>query len=636
MSREQREATRKRIVGSREERERVRARLRSGHLPSEIDDASVVDKRFRRLGIEELRRDVRRLERVLGTSNLVPAATLERGAKVSRSVARVRILDSRGGLLGWGTGFMASPRLFLTNNHVLQSVEEAASSRVDFNYQDGLDGKPMPVAVFGLDPVTFFETDVDLDFTLVAVSAGSPTLAPLESFGFCPMIPIPAKTLVGEYLNIIQHPEGQPKQVAVRENRLLARLDNFLHYETDTAPGSSGSPVFNDQWEVVALHHSGVPATNEAGEYVTIEGKIWSLDQGEHKLAWTANEGTRISSICTHLVRLNATGPKGRLLSELLNHSPPIEVRAAAADRTRIDSEPVTPVATPDGSAIEIPLKITVQVDGADRLSSARASISTGAGRPTGTPLADPDDADLRDALEEARRARARPYYSKPEDERDRSAYYEGIDFEDPHLYRALNVLLEVTHTNPLRYNPSLHVYPWLDLQPNLKLKSVYSGIEFEPEDVIREDARIEQRRAAELARLMRVESSVGLEALQALEVSHPFNCEHVVPQSWFGKREPMRGDLHHLFACEWGCNSFRGNLPYFDFADFEEAIRTDCGKRLEHRFEPGDGKGVVARAVLYFVLRYPHEINATDAEYELDRLRTLVAWHKTFCGVPP
>jgi len=37
------------------------------------------------------------------------------------------------------------------------------------------------------------------------------------------------------------------------------------------------------------------------------------------------------------------------------------------------------------------------------------------------------------------------------------------------------------------------------------------------------------------------------------------FNCEHVVPQSWFAKRKPVRGDLHHVFACEPGCNSFRG-----------------------------------------------------------------------------
>ena len=81
-------------------------------------------------------------------------------------------------------------------------------------------------------------------------------------------------------------------------------------------------------------------------------------------------------------------------------------------------------------------------------------------------------------------------------------------------------------------------------------------------------------------------------------------------------KREPMRGDLHHLFACESGCNSFRGNIPYFDFPDFEEAVREECGKRVANKFEPAGGKGAVARATLYFLLRYP-EIDASTAEYE-------------------
>lgn len=41
------------------------------------------------------------------------------------------------------------------------------------------------------------------------------------------------------------------------------RLDSWTlmsseSYLTDTLPHSSGSPVFNSEWEVVALHHAGV------------------------------------------------------------------------------------------------------------------------------------------------------------------------------------------------------------------------------------------------------------------------------------------------------------------------------------------------------------------------------------------
>ena len=86
-------------------------------------------------------------------------------------------------------------------------------------------------------------------------------------------------------------------------------------------------------------------------------------------------------------------------------------------------------------------------------------------------------------------------------------------------------------------------------------------------------------------------------------------NCEHVVPQSWFDKAEPMRSDLHHLFACEPGCNSFRGNVPYWQFPSDEEVERYLCGRRETGKFEPEHGKGPVARATLYFLVRYPGEI---------------------------
>ncbi|MEZ4297683.1 MAG: endonuclease [Polyangiaceae bacterium] len=99
-----------------------------------------------------------------------------------------------------------------------------------------------------------------------------------------------------------------------------------------------------------------------------------------------------------------------------------------------------------------------------------------------------------------------------------------------------------------------------------------------------------------------------------------PLNCEHVVPQSWFGKREPMRGDLHHLFACEPRCNSFRGNLSYASFGD--EKSMSGCGQKRGDRFEPLGGKGAVARATLYFLVRYPGEITQLTPE-QLTLLRT-------------
>ena len=60
-----------------------------------------------------------------------------------------------------------------------------------------------------------------------------------------------------DFVNIIQHPAGQFKKITLYHNIVTNTTDRIVQYLTDTMPGSSGSPVFNSQWEVVALHHSG-------------------------------------------------------------------------------------------------------------------------------------------------------------------------------------------------------------------------------------------------------------------------------------------------------------------------------------------------------------------------------------------
>ena len=127
---------------------------------------------------------------------------------------------------------------------------------MEFNFQDDLAGRPLASVVFDLEPEAFFVTDARLDYSLVAVAEGSISDdAALGQFGWNRLIEEQGKAIVGVHVNVIQHPNGEPKQLALRENRIVDELEDFLHYETDTAPGSSGSPVFNDQWEVVALHH---------------------------------------------------------------------------------------------------------------------------------------------------------------------------------------------------------------------------------------------------------------------------------------------------------------------------------------------------------------------------------------------
>jgi endonuclease I len=167
-----------------------------------------------------------------------------------------------------------------------------------------------------------------------------------------------------------------------------------------------------------------------------------------------------------------------------------------------------------------------------------------------------------------------------------------------------------------------------VDLHPDRMLRGIYSGATFTAEELVRADLRVETARRRRFAALLSESTTTFAAQAAAVEEELLFNCEHVVPQSWFAKDEPMRGDLHHLFACEPKCNSFRGNIPYFDFTG-QEGIREACGRREGDGFEPVAGKGPAARATLYFLLRYPGHIGDTAGELSADRLEMLLSWHE-------
>ena len=243
--------------------------------------------------------------------------------------------------------------------------------------------------------------------------------------------------------------------------------------------------------------------------------------------------------------------------------------------------------------------------------------------------------ASVKAAVAKVEEARAEPYYDDAADEDARAAYYaEVADQEGEELRALLAALLERTHDPRPRYKPMEWVYPRVDLHPDGLLRSLYSGKTFSAQELIEADAEVELARTARWQEFNVREIAVGPSELRdefaAIEAALPYNCEHVVCQSWFGEDEPMRGDLHHLFACESRCNSFRSNYPYFDFPEREKVVREDCGRlEQEDGFEPGAGKGPAARATLYFLLRYPGFIGDTERELAPDRLEVLLAWHE-------
>jgi endonuclease G len=240
----------------------------------------------RRDNIEDIRKGPTR--KIIGTEDFLGVSYLEAGAGAACAVGRVVIRED-GQVAGYGTGSLVSPSLLLTNHHVLPSAEVAEGSSIEFRFQDGLDGEPLEPKTFELDPGRFFLADEDFDFALVAVKA---TPAELAEFSFNRLTDDPGEQAVGSFVTIVQHPRGKKKQIALRENRIVHVLDSFLHYEADTEPGSSGSPVFDDSWHVVCLHHASVPAPDqtELGGFVNegirakslrevIEGKTFSAEE---------------------------------------------------------------------------------------------------------------------------------------------------------------------------------------------------------------------------------------------------------------------------------------------------------------------------------------------------------------------
>lgn len=76
-----------------------------------------------------------------------------------------------------------------------------------------------------------------------------------------------------------------------------------------------------------------------------------------------------------------------------------------------------------------------------------------------------------------------------------------------------------------------------------------------------------------------------------------------------------------------------RGNQPYHDFDDYDpqpvvdiEKVVALCGKAENNSFEPENNKGVVARAVLYFLTRYPGLLSGHYSSEE--DIAMLKQWH--------
>ena len=186
------------------------------------------------------------LEKIIGKrSSFLPIHFLEIGALKARSVVRI---EMPGG--GSGSGFFTDDNLLITNHHVIATKEQAAAAVVQCNYQQTPSQLDAPIETYQLAPDEAFATSKDDDWTAVRVQGN-----PNEKWGALELNR--ADPQKDDWLNIIQHPSGGPKQIALYDNFIAFVDDSRVQYLTDTLPGSSGSPCFDSNWNVVALHNSG-------------------------------------------------------------------------------------------------------------------------------------------------------------------------------------------------------------------------------------------------------------------------------------------------------------------------------------------------------------------------------------------
>lgn len=126
------------------------------------------------------------------------------------------------------------------------------------------------------------------------------------------------------------------------------------------------------------------------------------------------------------------------------------------------------------------------------------------------------------------------------------------------------------------------------------------------------------------------------------------YNREHIIPQSLFEKKSPMRNDIHFVVPSDGKVNGVRNNFPFGVVASptYTSTNGSKLGKNTtqgysETVFEPiNEFKGDIARMIFYFVTRYENQLGnfktgnilggSAYPGIEPWQLNVLLDWHKS------
>ena len=217
------------------------------------------------------------LEKVFGADRFVSLDWYRRGLARCAGVARIGREATRGvgtGFLLMGTALHASlgdELYLLTNSHVVSpgpEISTAISPADAIITFEGLPGAERET--WKVKKLIFNSPITELDATLLQLDRPVPGV---ETYPIAPGLPV-RDGLRRVY--VVGHPQGGGLSFSLQDNLLLDWDQRLVHYRTPTEPGSSGSPVFDDQWRLIALHHAGrsdLPKLNgKSGTYEANEG----------------------------------------------------------------------------------------------------------------------------------------------------------------------------------------------------------------------------------------------------------------------------------------------------------------------------------------------------------------------------
>lgn len=242
------------------------------------------------------------LERVIKDTNQFHDIAQWREAMglVETQVCRIRIPTNKGEV--FGTGFLVGPDVVMTNYHVVESVIAGEKGK---STKDGRSAKAsVVICQFDYKKVAgYLNKGIEVGLAaqwLIDSSPGSPVdeenepksreagadeldyalLRLARSIGNEPIkgagekaemqadprkwikVPKGAQTFDKDApIFIVQHPDGDPLVFALDTSGMIGANGSGtrVKYTTNTLGGSSGSPCFDQSWNLVALHHSGDP-----------------------------------------------------------------------------------------------------------------------------------------------------------------------------------------------------------------------------------------------------------------------------------------------------------------------------------------------------------------------------------------